>query len=250
MTPSICVKSHRELRFDFPTMEQFTWEDIAFGLAGHMRFGAQLPLRINIAAHSLFVSAKLQSLGYDPFTQLVGLLHDAEEAFTGDLPAPLKAMFPDWKPKIQIPLMNVIWEKLLYYLGHGDTNGMYQPEEGSGYFAGYLTGRTTRIAVKRSTGRDSEWTSWFNECPVIKQMDLHSRECERLLAKFTPSWLPAKEKVVESPQILEILLLDMAEAEKAWLARFYFLTRKLNPRLPAGDMKSDTSQIRSASGSR
>lgn len=241
MTPSICVKSFGELRFDYPNMEQFTWEDIAYGLAGHMRFGAQLPLRVNIAAHSLFVSVKLQSLGYDPFTQLVGLLHDGEEAFTGDLPAPLKMMFPDWKPKIQHPLMNVIWEKLLCYLGQGLANGVYAPEEGSGFFAGYLTGRMANVPrVSRQLGRDSLWTLLFNECPIIKQMDLHSRECERLLAKFTPSWFPAKEKVVESPQIIEVLLLNMEDAEKAWLRRFYSLTHKLNPKLPADGTKSAT----------
>jgi hypothetical protein len=65
-------------------------EDIAWGLSNECRFGGQSPW-LSVAEHSLNVSALMaghptQSLNH----QLVGLLHDAAEAYLKDIPTPIK----------------------------------------------------------------------------------------------------------------------------------------------------------------
>ena len=45
---------------------------------------------ISIAEHSVAVSYIVEALGGDKTDQLYGLLHDAHEAYVGDMPAPLK----------------------------------------------------------------------------------------------------------------------------------------------------------------
>lgn len=70
-------------------------EDIAHGLAGEFRFGGQSPTRITVAQHSLTVSAMLRPLG--PVYELMGLLHDASEAYIRDIPSPAKEHLADYK---------------------------------------------------------------------------------------------------------------------------------------------------------
>lgn len=67
-------------------------EDIAHGLAGEMRFGGQSPRRITVAEHSILVAQVLSGS-----SRLMGLLHDASEAFLKDIPSPVKVLLPDYK---------------------------------------------------------------------------------------------------------------------------------------------------------
>jgi hypothetical protein len=67
------------------TDEQIRIEDIAHALALTNRFGGHTPVPISVAQHSVFVStlcSKQESLR--------GLLHDASEAYLGDVVRPLK----------------------------------------------------------------------------------------------------------------------------------------------------------------
>ncbi len=47
----------------------------------------------NVAAHSLHVAAILADEGATPLMQLCGLLHDAHEAYLGDITQPVKQLF-------------------------------------------------------------------------------------------------------------------------------------------------------------
>lgn len=62
--------------------------DIAHSLALQCRFIGHLPSHYSVAQHSCFVSEIID----DPLLQLAGLMHDAAEAYTGDLTAPMKAL--------------------------------------------------------------------------------------------------------------------------------------------------------------
>lgn len=66
-------------------------EDIAFALANINRYGGHAGL-YSVAQHCVLVSMQLQ-----PDLKLSGLLHDAPEAYLGDIPSPLKALLPDYK---------------------------------------------------------------------------------------------------------------------------------------------------------
>ena len=70
-------------------------EDIAHGLAYQCRFNGQTSEFYSIAQHSLMV-ADIVSLQH-PELRLAALLHDASEAYLGDVVKPLKALLPNYK---------------------------------------------------------------------------------------------------------------------------------------------------------
>lgn len=67
-------------------------EDIAHALSRVCRFAGHCHGFLNVAAHSVRVLGKLQSLtpNCDKKTLMTALLHDASEAYLGDVPRPLK----------------------------------------------------------------------------------------------------------------------------------------------------------------
>ena len=72
--------------------EDICIEDIAHSLALVNRFGGHLPEPYNVAQHSMIVSI------FSPEgLQLCGLMHDATEAYLGDMVAPLKRGMPDFQ---------------------------------------------------------------------------------------------------------------------------------------------------------
>ena len=66
-------------------------EDIAHGLAGQLRFGAQSPIRYTVAQHCVECARHTEG---DKFE---ALMHDASEAYLGDMASPIKQHLPDYK---------------------------------------------------------------------------------------------------------------------------------------------------------
>lgn len=71
--------------------------DIAHALAMQCRYGGHSRNFYSVAEHCVHVSRWLSEMGESKKTALVGLLHDATEAYLVDLPRPVKASFPDYK---------------------------------------------------------------------------------------------------------------------------------------------------------
>ena len=67
-------------------------EDIAHGLSMLCRFNGQCTKFYSVAEHSVHVSYEIA-----PELALVGLLHDAAEAYLGDVPSPLKGQLVEFK---------------------------------------------------------------------------------------------------------------------------------------------------------
>lgn len=88
--------------------EDIDVRDIAHGLAHITRFGGQAQNHITVAEHSLTVA----SLVPDPL-KFAALMHDAAEAYLGDIPKPLKDLLPDYR-RIESYLMGVIAKKFSF----------------------------------------------------------------------------------------------------------------------------------------
>lgn len=91
-----------------PQPEQIDIRDIARGLANNSHFGGQTPGFFSIAEHCLMVCNLLdEKLRQDPKMLLLALLHDASEAYMGDMVKPLKVHLPKFK-EYEDRLMHVI----------------------------------------------------------------------------------------------------------------------------------------------
>lgn len=65
-------------------------EDIAHALAFTCRYGGHTPFFYSVAHHSTYAAARASSAGYEWEVVLSVLMHDAAEAYLGDIPRPIK----------------------------------------------------------------------------------------------------------------------------------------------------------------
>ena len=88
-----------------PRIDDVAIEDIAHGLAYQCRFNGQTSAFYSVAQHSLMVVSLVpESL------QLQALLHDAAEAYLGDMVKPLKFLFPEFSV-IEARVMEIIGQR-------------------------------------------------------------------------------------------------------------------------------------------
>jgi len=86
----IRVRSGAYIDLFDPTPDVIHIQDIAHALSMVCRFGGHTATHYSVAEHSLHVASQLERQYRDPRLTLAGLLHDAEEAYTGDMVRPLK----------------------------------------------------------------------------------------------------------------------------------------------------------------
>lgn len=86
------IRTRSGIYFDLanPKPEQITIEDIAGALSKVCRFGGQCEKFYSVAEHSYHCSKIAKA------SPLALLLHDAAEAYTGDIVKPLKNMLPEF----------------------------------------------------------------------------------------------------------------------------------------------------------
>ena len=88
-----------------PRIEDVHIEDIAHGLAFQCRFNGQTRAFYSVAQHSLLVAGLVPAR-----LRLAALLHDAAEAYLGDMVKPLKALFPEFS-QLEEGVMAIIGER-------------------------------------------------------------------------------------------------------------------------------------------
>jgi 5'-deoxynucleotidase YfbR-like HD superfamily hydrolase len=74
-----------------PHIDRVDIEDIAHGLAYQCRFNGQTREFYSVAQHSLVVAELVA-----PHQRMAALLHDAAEAYLGDMVKPLKVLLPEF----------------------------------------------------------------------------------------------------------------------------------------------------------
>jgi len=87
-----------------PKPEEVNITDIAHSLAFQCRFNGHSNSFFSIAQHSVFVSKIVP-----PGQALAGLLHDAAEAYTGDIVTPLKRFLPPQFKEIENEIEKAIF---------------------------------------------------------------------------------------------------------------------------------------------
>ena len=73
-----------------PDPEQLAIDDITRALANTCRFGGHCRSFYSVAQHSVIVSGLVEQRGGDAEDAFAALMHDATEAYLGDMPHPIK----------------------------------------------------------------------------------------------------------------------------------------------------------------
>lgn len=89
---SISTVSGRFFDILKPEDYEFDIDEIATALSNICRYTGHVNKFYSVAEHSVLVSRLVPSR-----LALAGLLHDASEAFVGDVSSPLKRLLPDYK---------------------------------------------------------------------------------------------------------------------------------------------------------
>jgi hypothetical protein len=83
--------------------------DIANALAKLPRFNVTVPFSYSVASHCLSMATAAYTCQYSPALQLWALLHDAAEAYLGDIPRPVKNCIPQIREVEEKVLRAVAW---------------------------------------------------------------------------------------------------------------------------------------------
>ena len=94
-----------------PKPEDVCIEDIAHALALQTRFNGHCGFFWSVGQHSLLADAYLDKQNRTDRIVMLGLLHDAAEAYTGDVTSPVKALCPQVR-ELEARVMVVVYEGL------------------------------------------------------------------------------------------------------------------------------------------
>lgn len=101
LDPYIRIRGGQQYFILRPTADMIDIEHIAYALSNVNRFTGHVG-PYSVAEHSLYVSEYVE-----PQNALWGLLHDASEAYLGDVSSPLKQLLPDYKRLEELSMLAI-----------------------------------------------------------------------------------------------------------------------------------------------
>lgn len=104
------ILNNRIIDLEHIKEEDIYIEHIAHALSIQCRYNGQISSFYSVAQHSMFVADVLYCMTDDKQVALCGLLHDAAEAYIGDIVAPFKNKLPFVK-EVESRIMSRILDK-------------------------------------------------------------------------------------------------------------------------------------------
>lgn len=98
-----------------PKPEQISLKDIAHALSRNNRFTGHSEKSYTVGEHSIHCYNLLCAMKADKDTCLIGLLHDASEAYLQDIASPFKKFLPEYQ-ELEKTVQNAIYLKYLGYI--------------------------------------------------------------------------------------------------------------------------------------
>jgi 5'-deoxynucleotidase YfbR-like HD superfamily hydrolase len=97
--PKFAYRTHMGHMLDISKPEAITFdlEDIAHNLARICRFGGAVDEYYSVASHSVYVAREVERANHPLHVVRGALLHDATEAYLGDMVSGLKRMMPEYR---------------------------------------------------------------------------------------------------------------------------------------------------------
>lgn len=140
--------------------------DIVHGLRQN-RFTYHTHPPLNLLNHSVAVSEYLKGKGEDEYTQLVGLLHDAHEAYTGDTIRPIKIMYPEID-ELEMSIQDSVW----------DSFGIEKPSEE--LWSGVIDEGDQAVLVMESNKTTSNEELFDRICSYLDGHDVNREDVKEL----------------------------------------------------------------------
>jgi hypothetical protein len=175
--PNTCIltRSGKMLDLANPWADDICLEDIASGLANTIRYRGALGVPLTVAQHSVLLS---YWTGFTDEQRRFALLHDAAEAYLGDIPRPACRLmeFREYFIHVYNRLFDVIGIKYLGYPEKADPRP---------YAAVYQADKAL-VAYEVATFGDSEWrqracfsqAAWlelWGEVPTLAELPENAR---------------------------------------------------------------------------
>lgn len=91
------TRSGRKFNFLDPESHNYHAKDIAHHLALICRYGGACQFHYSVAQHSVLMAEAAYAMSGDPILALDCLLHDASEAYIGDMKKPIKMQIPKFE---------------------------------------------------------------------------------------------------------------------------------------------------------
>lgn len=107
--PYIMTASGKKYVIDAPTVDMVDVDDICAALSRIKRFTGHVDY--SVAQHSIAVCEIAKALGASPVMQLAAALHDASEAYLGDISTPVKQLLGPEYRALEDKAHSVIGEK-------------------------------------------------------------------------------------------------------------------------------------------